>query len=173
MTSLFGVGRTGFRLHLARGGAVAAMACLMWLVLVGGSGPASAYPVQQGTLTVTSGTLTPGGTVSLGGGGFAPGGAVSVYVYSTPTLLATTTADPTGAMTVTVVLPSDLPAGSHTLQAVGPAPGGGTNQLSVQFTVGGNPLASTGFPVVTALVLAAVLLVGGGAVLVGLRRRRA
>lgn len=146
--------------------------------LFAAAAPSAAYPQQTGTLAVTSGALRPGATVTLTGGGFAPGAAVSVYVYSSPTLLTTTRAAATGDIVVTVKLPADLAPGHHTVQAVGPAAGGGTNVLSVSFTVSsaassGGSLPFTGFPVVTAAVVAMLLLAGGGlAVMAGRRRRR-
>jgi hypothetical protein len=152
--------------------------CAAALLFVGIAGSSSAaYPVQTGPLAVTSGNLAPGETATLAGGGFAPGAPVTVSVYSTPVLLATTTADATGAIRVTVTLPADLAAGQHHVEAVGPAPGGGTNTLTVAFTVtgsSGGALSNTGFPGILALSAAGILLIAGGLlVFAGRRRRRA
>lgn len=152
--------------------------CAAAVLFVGIAGPSSAaYPVQTGPLVVTSGQLAPGASATLSGGGFAPGAPVTVSVYSTPVLLATTTADATGTIRVTVTLPVDLAAGQHHVEAVGPAPGGGTNTLTIAFTVtssSGGALSYTGFPGTLAVSAAAVLLIAGGLlVFAGRRRRRA
>lgn len=149
---------------------------LIALSMLVGVSSSNAYPVQPGPLPVASGTLTPGGTVTLAGGGFAPGAAVSIYVYSTPTLLARTAANATGSITVTVTIPADLPPGSHTLQATGPAAGGGTTDLTTAFTVTAiatspGKLPMTGFPTFTVLGIAAIVILLGGAFLYISRRR--
>lgn len=138
-----------------------------------------AYPIQSGSLPVTSGTLAPGGTVTLTGSGFTPGAAVSIYVYSTPTLLSKTVSDATGSIAVAVTIPADLAPGSHTLQAIGPAPGGGSTDLTTSFTVpgsgasGGGGLPVTGFPAFTVLGVAVLaVLIGGTLVLMSRRRAK-
>ena len=67
------------------------------------------HPVTAG------GVLEPGQRVTLTASGFQPGEKVSVILESKPVTLATTTASSTGAVKVTVTLPAELAAGSHTL----------------------------------------------------------
>ena len=137
---------------------------------------AAAYPIQPGSLALTSGSLQPGATASLSGGGFAPGVSVSLYVYSAPTLLTTTNADATGAISVTVTIPANLSPANHTVRAIGPAPGGGTTELSLGFVVaaagaGSGGLPVTGFPVLPVLGLAILVLAVGATTVVAARRR--
>jgi LPXTG-motif cell wall-anchored protein len=134
--------------------------------------PAHAYPVYTEPLETVSGSLTEGGTVTMGGSGFDPGSSVSIDVYSAPIHLATVTADGAGAFVASVQLPDDLAAGSHSLRATGTAPDGGTLVLSKEFSVAGGTLPETGRPIGMLIsAAAAVLMVGVGMVVVGLRRR--
>ena len=75
-----------------------------------------------------------------------------------------------GTATVTVIVPSDLPAGTHHVQV---RTLDGTLLAQVELVVAaatGGSLASTGAEVGAAAVLA-VLLLAGGAVLLAVRRR--
>lgn len=62
-----------------------------------------------------------GGTLAIAEGGFIAGEAVPVVLYSTPTVLATLTADGTGTVRGTVTIPAGTTAGAHTLVLYGEA----------------------------------------------------
>lgn len=152
--------------------------------LVSDSVPAPSAPasVPTGSGTLQSGTaavaasLTAGQKVPLSGSGYAPNSTVSLFVYSTPTLLATVTTDATGSFSTYVTVPSDLAPGGHHLVAAGLDPSGAMRYLRSDVTVAvpANQLAWTGFetmPYVVAGVLAVAA--GVGMVLISRRRRTA
>ncbi len=56
-----------------------------------------------------------GVSVTASGAGLLPGSRAELWVFSTPRLLATGTADAEGAVTISSYLPADLPEGSHTV----------------------------------------------------------
>lgn len=133
-------------------------------------------PQSAGPLTSSAGisfTSTSRST-TVSASGFEPGTSVSVLVYSSPTLLGTTTVDQTGAFHLPVTLPGGM-AGNHTFIAMGQAAGSSTTRvLSLPITVAGtgSALAVTG--VAAWLIVAvgiAALIAGGGLTLAGRRRR--
>ncbi|MGY1827507.1 MULTISPECIES: hypothetical protein [unclassified Blastococcus] len=63
--------------------------------------------------------VQPGGTVVLRGAGFIPGERVDVLLHGSGTVLATVTADPSGAFRVDVRIPEGVAAGAATLDLVG------------------------------------------------------
>jgi parallel beta-helix repeat protein len=75
------------------------------------------------TATTSSDTVAPGGSLGVSGTGFAPGEPVSVTLHSDPVLLATATADATGAISTTVTIPSNTPPGAHTIVIEGKTSG--------------------------------------------------
>ncbi|MGY1813920.1 hypothetical protein [Blastococcus sp. SYSU D00820] len=152
--------------------------------------PAASGPLDAGPATADP--VPAGAEVTLTGSGFLPNSTVTLVVYSTPTVLGTVTTDGAGAFTTTVTLPAGLPAGAHTLVASGVDPAGNPYHLTSGVTVtasGGAPtatatsatgpgvsggLASTGADIaVPAIGGLAALVVGGGLVLAGRRRRPA
>jgi hypothetical protein len=71
-------------------------------------------------VTVPVGEVVAGGTVEVAGTGARPGERVDVELHSEPVLLATVTADATGAFRATVTIPAATPAPArHHLVAVG------------------------------------------------------
>jgi hypothetical protein len=75
-------------------------------------------PSSGGTLTVSSGTVKPGGTVTVSGSGFAPYTGVSLGIYSSLVKLTPTpTTDAKGAFTQEVTIPSSGVTGAKTLVA--------------------------------------------------------
>lgn len=95
------------------------------------------YPVHTGTLQVTGSTtgLLPGSSLTVSGGGYMPGSSIQLSLYSEKHVLGTETADPSGSFTGAYGLPTDLCQGSHTVEAVGPAPDGGTLIETVTITI--------------------------------------
>ena len=152
-------------------------------------------PVPAGT------TLKPGDKVTLTGSGFQPDETVAVLLDSASDALATGKADSSGAVEVSVTLPSHLAAGAHLLRLRGsfasaafrfavaaaptPAPstssplqpggssGGGLSGGSAGGgSSSGGGLAFTGAKVTTGLGAALLLVLGGAGLLLGSRRRR-
>jgi LPXTG-motif cell wall-anchored protein len=128
-------------------------------------------------LTLSSGTGAPGDRIAVTGAHFAAGTQVTFVFNSAPVQLGTATAGADGTLAFAFAVPS-VPAGAHTVTASV----GGTVVASAAFTVtatgsatSGDPasaLASTGSDVSLAAILVAVLLLGAGAILLVLRRRR-
>jgi hypothetical protein len=86
--------------------------------------PPAQLPATSGSLTLGSSgsaTFAPGQTLTLSGKGFAGNARVTVAMYSSPRVLASTVADSSGNVAATVTLPTDL-LGRHTLIALGNGP---------------------------------------------------
>ncbi|WP_147796325.1 hypothetical protein [Cellulomonas sp. Y8] len=148
-------------------------------------------------------TLRVGEPVDLALAGFAAGERVSVVLNSDPVTLATVVAGADGRAVARVVVPASVPAGAHTLVVsavsgearlgvtVLPAaagddgtvdPGAGSGAGAASGTGGGagstasgagGRLAVTGADLAAPLALAGLLLVGGGATVLAVRRRTA
>jgi LPXTG-motif cell wall-anchored protein len=136
--------------------------------------------------------LHAGDFVTLAAIGFQPGESVGVVLQSAPVTLTTVKADQTGAVSVTVQLPSNLAAGAHSLTLRGslassvftftipaavvtPSPSvtPPSTTPATPVTSGGGSLAATGTANVAPLsIIAAALLVAGGFILLSQRRRR-
>jgi hypothetical protein len=134
--------------------------------------PAGDASLHSGTGPVPA-TLTAGQKLPLSGSGFAPGSTVSLYLYSTPTLLGTVLTDATGSFSTTVTLPAGLAPGAHHLVAVGVDASVNARVLRSDVTVPtpAGQLAWTGFEA-TPFALAGGLAVLLGIVLVVVPRRR-
>ncbi len=174
------------------------------LLATTGVAQAQVYPPQAcnaGALTASDTTVVPGQQISVGGCGFAPNTPVAITFESVPQLLRNLLSLPTSSATTesfstTVVIPTDAPAGGHTLKASGLAADGGMMVASLPVQVldpdgdesgatagttatGGGTgsssgsLARTGSGLTVALLQAglALILLGGGLVAV-MRRRR-
>ncbi|MFN2537280.1 MAG: hypothetical protein ABR549_03890 [Mycobacteriales bacterium] len=136
-----------------------------------------AYPPGQCKKpAVSDSTVTPGEplTASSGEGQFDKGKKVKATGHSTPFSIATTSANSAGEAVVTFTVPSNLPAGQHSVVFTGPF-FGTTRSVSVPFTVVGSTSASdlpfTGFQIGAASLLG-VGLVGAGTISVLAGRRR-
>jgi probable HAF family extracellular repeat protein len=79
--------------------------------------------IDLGSLLDTSGgptsTLVVGETATLSGSGFDPLSGVDIEIRSTPMSLGSTMSDATGNIEVEITIPDVLPAGEHTIAAVG------------------------------------------------------
>jgi hypothetical protein len=148
-----------------------------------GTVPAPSAPVTvptgSGPLATPSGApsgLAQGSTVTLTGSGYAPNSTVSVYIYSTPTLLGTALTNGSGAFSQAFTIPASLAPGAHHLVSAGLDPSGNPRYLTSAVTVAqaSGTLAWTGFetlPVLGGGILAVAL--GAGLIVVGRRRRTA
>jgi hypothetical protein len=146
-------------------------------ITVPGSAVPTAVPTQDnGDITGPAGpisSLTAGQKVTLTGSGYAPNSTVTLVVYSSPVTLGTVVADANGNFSVEVTVPANLANGTHYLVATGVDAQGNTRNLVITVTVSGGvaTLATTGFDAVPVAVGGALVLLVGGGLLVGARRR--
>ncbi len=121
-------------------------------------------------LVLSSSTVAPGGTIALAATGLVPGAKYDVVLHSTPVLIGSGIASPSGALRLTVTVPSGTPAGSHTV-TVAASSDPSTVLASAPLSVTG-ALASTGSTPQPVLVGAAILLLAGAALLAARRTAR-
>jgi hypothetical protein len=123
---------------------------------------------NRGTLTAPA-TARPGETITIGVGTRYAGQQVHVWMFSTPTLLGTTTVAADG--TVTATIPADAPAGEHRIVVT--AEDGtvlGWTTITIDPVTGA--LAFTGAEGLGVGAVAAFLLLAAGAGVLVVRRRR-
>jgi hypothetical protein len=122
-----------------------------------------------------SGQARAGGTIVVHGQGCVPGGTVKVFFDGT--LIGSGTANAAGRYNIKVTIPSNASPGSHTITVSGPGANcSGVEGISVTAPGSGGGsnsggLASTGVAVVGIGALGAVLLIGGGMMLLAGKRR--
>lgn len=135
-------------------------------------------PTSNGPLTPAAGSsnkAVAGKTMVVSGTGYLPGSTVTVLIYSSPQVLTTVVADPSGNFTVTVTVPAGLAAGQHTLVASGVDTLGNERFTTLAVTVsaaGTASLAYTGADV-TLPAIGGLAAVAVGAGLLVARRRSA
>jgi hypothetical protein len=136
-------------------------------------------PFTLVTLEGVPASVAQGQVITVSGGGFAAGAPVTVGIYSTPTALASVTADGAGRFAATITIPRDY-LGAHSIVASGVAAEGAPRFARADTTVVAISASST--PVLAAtgpwdgLWIAAslaLLLVLGGLRLMTRRRRAA
>jgi alpha-tubulin suppressor-like RCC1 family protein len=108
--------------------------------------------------------IGPGGVINVAGSGLPNSGAAELVVMSTPRLLKSFTAGADGTFADRASLPSDLPAGNHTVVLAGSG-----IYMAVGITVGVTTLPTTGGDS-SAVVVVALLVFALAAVLVRSRR---
>lgn len=151
---------------------------------------------EPATVAVDAASVVAGSSVIVSGTGFAADAALKIELRSTPVQVGTATADAAGAFRAAVTIPADTAAGAHSIVVIdsagvetsvalavtaapvveqpgtgdpdGTTGGGGTSPSTGTGT--GN-LATTGADS-QPFIFAALLLLGAGAVLSVLRRRR-
>lgn len=124
----------------------------------------------------------PGDKFRMHGCGYNESSEVQFEMNSAPISLGRTTTDALGAFDVELTIPANAPLGRHTITASGTAPDGRAKVESVAFTVvaaaaannrSGQTLPRTGSDTSTVpLVAGSTALIGAGAVLVIVARRR-
>jgi hypothetical protein len=141
--------------------------------------PAFAYGPNAASITTSTSTIGPGGTVTVVGSSFVPGETITLVLHSTPVTLGTTTADPSGSFSANVTIPSDTPAGAHTVIATGSTGDSSTTDLtvtgatpSVAVAVATPDLPFTGADIAAVSSVGAIALALGGMLLLAGRRRR-
>ncbi|MGB3411822.1 MAG: hypothetical protein WBA45_11560 [Microthrixaceae bacterium] len=142
--------------------------------------PASAVPFSGQSSAVAAA----GSSIDIDQGGFVAGEAVTVVLYSTPTVLASATADPSGILRAKVTIPAGTTAGSHTLVLFGDstvkslqlmvnAAADGTGGAAGNGADNGRELAFTGSDSVGAQgAVGALMVIVGLAIVFEARRRR-
>ena len=137
--------------------------------------------LAEKSITSTTTGLAAGGSITATYSGFVPYETVQMVVASTPTVIATGTANSTGSVTITGNLPSDLTDGAHTLSLFAPVSGIGFNSA---ITVGSTEAPATPTTIVTVTNLPAtgsdsdqmpfaLGIIALGLALIGFKRRRA
>ena len=142
--------------------------------------------LAEKSITATTTGLTAGGSITATYSGFVPFETVQLVVASTPTVIATGTANSTGSVTLTGTLPAGLANGAHTLSLFAPVSGIGfksTITLSAPETTTTSPAVTTVPVTVAANTLPAtgsdsdqmpfaLGIIALGLALVGFKRRR-
>ena len=143
--------------------------------------------LAEKSITSTTTGLTAGGSITATYSGFVPFETVQLVVASTPTVIATGTANSTGSVTITGNLPAGLANGAHTLSLFAPVSGLGFKSA---ITVGATETTTTTPAVTTAPVTVAANtlpatgsdsnqmpfalgIIALGLALIGFKRRRA
>jgi hypothetical protein len=140
--------------------------------------PAFAYGPNAPTVTASASSVGAGGSLTVSGDGFTPNSSVMVTLHSSPVTLAVTTADPTGAFSVVVTIPSDTTPGTHTILATDPNGDSASTLLVVTGTAVAVGTAATPSLPFTGADIAALSGVGaiamalGGMLILTSRRRR-
>jgi hypothetical protein len=163
-------------------------------------GPAAAqYPPSAASVEVSATSLPVGGSLTIVGEGWQPNSVVRLSIFSPLRSLGSVRTDDSGAFSITVTLPEDLPPGPYTLRAIGigadgrprtvdtllvltaAAPEGGDGSTpNAQGEAAGdtgpmdairNALAATGLDAVLLTTLGLAALVVGSGLIVVVRRR--
>ncbi|MFA5787046.1 MAG: hypothetical protein WDA71_08735 [Actinomycetota bacterium] len=124
------------------------------LAIVGMAGLASAqtstpYPPQEGQATVSGTAGIAGSKVTVSGEGFCPNSTVTIRLVAltggTITTLGTATADSSGRASKEVTIPTDIKAGSYTIELVGTGSNcSAARVLGARYTVTAKVLVKTG-----------------------------
>jgi hypothetical protein len=154
--------------------AVMAVGVLLLLAAVSFASSASAYPDGTApTLALDHNSGTVGDHVTVTGAKYLPDADVSLEFHSNPVSLGTVHTDSHGGFTTSITVP-DVALGAHSI--VGSD--SGNESASAAFTVvaSGNSdtggLANTGVAVIGLSAVGAVMLTGGGLMLLAGRRRK-
>ena len=142
--------------------------------------------LAEKSITSTTTGLTAGGSITATYSGFVPFETVQLVVASTPTVIATGTANSTGSVTITGNLPAGLANGAHTLSLFAPVSGLGFKSAitvgatetttttpavtTVPVTVAANTLPATGSD--SNQMPFALGIIALGLALIGFKRRR-
>jgi LPXTG-motif cell wall-anchored protein len=142
-----------------------------------GLAPAAAQSYSPaGAPTLSTASPAPGGTLRVAGSGFRSGSRVRAVIFSEPVVLGTAKVNAAGEVAIDVTIPASFAPGSeHRIELQGVDPDGEVRILSRRITLAGGDrgvLPFTGAASVPALVLAGLLLVGGGVLLATSRARR-
>lgn len=109
---------------------------------------------------------TPGQTTTITGDVFDPDENIEIWLLSTPILLTTTSADTSGAFSVNVTIPADVPVGSHHIEVRGLTTATIASPIEIVAASGDSgSLASTGADTTATLWTALVLIAVGLALL--------
>lgn len=156
----------------------------VFAVLLTAAAPASAkpyppYPAKIGDCTVSTTTANagPGSQVTFVGSGFKPNTTVTISVPSASAALGSAKTTASGSFTTTFTWPASVAGASAVVQASAvndtcsfTLVNHKTSSTNVH-RAGSSGLSSTGFEVLTATTIALVL-IGSGAIFLGLARRK-
>ncbi|MDO5753702.1 IPT/TIG domain-containing protein, partial [Arthrobacter sp.] len=94
----------------------------------------SQEPATPG-IKLSADTVAQGGKLTITGENFKAGSSATFTLHSEPVQLGTATADANGVVSLSVVLPSDTPAGQHRVLIDGVGLDGEAHQVSAPLTV--------------------------------------
>lgn len=117
-------------------GLAATQALTLRLVALPAVTPPTAPPAGGGTLEGVPATAAPGAALDVSASGFAADSPVVFAIYSTPTTLATVTADAAGVARATITIPAGF-TGRHSIVASGTSPTGAAWFVRSDITVAG------------------------------------
>ncbi|MEX2540061.1 MAG: hypothetical protein WD646_15555 [Actinomycetota bacterium] len=125
-------------------------------------------------IDLNSTTVQPGGVISGSADGFDPGSEAEAFVFSTPRQLGAVTADGSGVVHFSFRLPTDLEAGTHTLEIRGTDPDGNARVVRRTFRVAGPAitLPDTGIETLPVAAVGVNLVSVGAALAWSASRRR-
>ena len=141
------------------------------------------------TIVAAPTNVLPGDTIAVNASGFKPGSNVVITLESDPVNLGTYVADSAGRIATNIVVPTDFPAGNHSIKLTGTDIGGAVLVLTTGITVGSRiqVVTTTAAPAATttgtlpqtgssvtepALLIGGALVLAGAGALVAARRRR-
>jgi hypothetical protein len=111
----------------------------------GSGGPAPSGAPSTGSALLSVAQPSADQTITVSGSGFAPGSEVQAVLHPNPVTLATSHADNTGYVSITVTIPADIDlVHTHYIALVGVGPGSGSPALeldSAAVTILANPLS--------------------------------
>jgi hypothetical protein len=148
-------------------------------LLLSTAATAGPYPPTPGcAISAPTGSFTAGGTVDLVGSGFPANAVVALSINAGQTgSLGSVRTGATGSFTDEVTLPAPMNSTEHRIAATS-----GRTACSLGFAIAGPPanvatsggLASTGYPVLSSVIIGLLLVAGGGLLLLAVvvRRRR-
>jgi hypothetical protein len=163
------------KVRLAVSGAIGAITLLAW------SGTAFAYgPNNLTQLSTSSATVDPCGATTVSGSGFQPGEVVTLRLGSSDAAGGTATADPNGAFSTNLTIPSGTSPGNYTITSHGSD--GDTSSTTITVGSGGcgqpvltsstSGLAFTGADIALMVAVGVAAIAGGGLLVLVSRRRR-
>ena len=155
------------------------LAAVMLVVGALGAAPLAASATGYQLDGVGDTTPTPGQSMTIVFNGFKPGSEVTVTLYSDPVLLGTFVSAPgefgQGVVEATITIPSNTPAGAHSIVATGIDLNGQPKSVTLSITVlsTGSGLATTGTSILLLVSIGGLTMLLGWALLGSIRRHSA
>jgi hypothetical protein len=133
--------------------------------------PPPVPPTGTPTIHLASPTVVAGGLLEGTASGFEPRSEVSGTLFSTPTVLGTTTTDATGALSFAYVVPADVEPGLHRFELAATSGEAASVEVEVLGIEAPGTLAMTGSSNGPLVVIGSALLLAGASLVRAGRRR--